>query len=411
MWTFDAARPFQDREREFLRAIAGHGAQALDRARAFERVRRASSQEEVSLQRLALMVEAGEVLGSALDYDAMLLAIGRVAIPMLGEYCVLDLVEGPVVRRLVATSDASRRAAADALQAHPIDLASSNPVAETIRTGLTQVFEVDDALLERVTPLESHRRAVLEAGFRRVLIVPLATSAQPLGSLMFASTDPRRVYDEADRASAEGLGQRAARAVENARLNRSCGALPRTSGTARRSWSRSSRPSVKASWCSMPRGRVRAQNDAARRMLGGPIAGQADLLERLDLAGEELLADRPLEPAEYRRSGGSHGWLEVSSYPLAHIDPDGGAERGSVLVLRDVTAFRQGQGLREAFLGTAVARAAHAGHEHLCGSQRPRPTQQHARCAGARRHPRRHRGRVGPTLPLDRGPAGAGAVR
>ena len=47
-------------------------------------------------------------------------------------------------------------------------------------------------------------------------------------------------------------------------------------------------------------------------------------------------------------------WIELTAYPVQTADSENGdaaSSSATVYVLRDVTAFRQGQNLREAFLG------------------------------------------------------------
>ena len=87
-------------------------------------------------------------------------------------------------------------------------------------------------------------------------------------------------------------------------------------------------------------------------MLGGPVATEAELWARLSdrgsipSASDEIRAGRVLALGSPARR-----WLEIAAYPLSHGSDDDATDGGGVLVIRDVTAFRQGQGLREAFLG------------------------------------------------------------
>lgn len=106
-----------------------------------------------------------------------------------------------------------------------------------------------------------------------------------------------------------------------------------------------------------PDGRVVSANAAAERFLGGPLSDLASIRACLGLATADLA--RPgvaFGPEELQLAGRPRTWVEVSAYPtgmgIGQGDaPGAGDGHGSVLVIRDVTAFRQGQGLREAFLG------------------------------------------------------------
>jgi len=58
----------------------------------------------------------------------------------------------------------------------------------------------------------------------------------------------------------------------------------------------------------------------------------------------------PPGPIEFRLAARPTAWVELARYDIAPAPGDLGAA-SSVIVCRDVTAFRQGQALREAFLG------------------------------------------------------------
>jgi signal transduction histidine kinase len=98
-----------------------------------------------------------------------------------------------------------------------------------------------------------------------------------------------------------------------------------------------------------PDGSIRMLNPAAIRLLGGPVSSIEGLLDRLLDADDERPTALDRGPAEYRLIGRPPAWIEVTSYPVA--EAAGLASPSTVIVCRDVTAFRQGQALREAFLG------------------------------------------------------------
>ncbi|CAN5862750.1 hypothetical protein BH24CHL6_BH24CHL6_09240 [soil metagenome] len=113
-------------------------------------------------------------------------------------------------------------------------------------------------------------------------------------------------------------------------------------------------------------GAVVLANPAAGELLGDRLnGGMPQLLAAFDwpegsivrtAAGQrleaiELRLSAPAERQAGRRSdAGAERWLELSVYPVAS-DETSGAEIGTILVLRDVTAARHARSVRETFLG------------------------------------------------------------
>jgi K+-sensing histidine kinase KdpD len=97
-----------------------------------------------------------------------------------------------------------------------------------------------------------------------------------------------------------------------------------------------------------PDGSVRSANAAARRLLDGRVQSLADLLGRLRDSGGLAPHELPTGPTEFQLRDRRNASVEVVAYPVA--EPQGSVPPTTVVVCRDMTAFRQGQGLREAFL-------------------------------------------------------------
>jgi signal transduction histidine kinase len=96
-----------------------------------------------------------------------------------------------------------------------------------------------------------------------------------------------------------------------------------------------------------PDGRIRLANASAARLFDRP-GSVAALLESLLGAGEVPPSALPSAPTEFRLARRPSSWVEVASYA---VDGPLGTASVRVIVGRDVSAFRQGQALREAFLG------------------------------------------------------------
>ena len=99
-------------------------------------------------------------------------------------------------------------------------------------------------------------------------------------------------------------------------------------------------------------GRVVLANQAVTTILGEPVDGYNELLSRVEAGEVELPALRTTTPPVEVRLRGQERWIEIGSAQVASDATDPVASAGStILVLRDVTAARQVQAAREAFIG------------------------------------------------------------
>ncbi|MFI5050844.1 MAG: GAF domain-containing SpoIIE family protein phosphatase [Gaiellales bacterium] len=204
-------------EVEFMTAVARQCAEAVQRtALDAERGRRA--------QRLALLAEAGAVFARTLDYRATLAEVANLAVPRLADCCIVDVLEPTGLHQLAAVHVEPERVPQIARleQAYPADADDEHSaVGEVLRTGTpTLVPILSDEILDRLTRNEDHRAAVERLGMRSLIIVPLVARGRTLGAITLILDISERRYDEQDLATAQGLADRAALAIDNARLYR-----------------------------------------------------------------------------------------------------------------------------------------------------------------------------------------------
>ena len=167
------------------------------------------------------LAEAGTLLASSLDYEETLRRVCRLAVPVLGDFCVVDLLDdaGRAHRVEAAHADPALEPLVRELRRFPVDPASSNTVAEVLRTGLPRVVnELTDAHLEAALVDAGHRDVVRRLGVTAYMAVPLVAAGRVLGSILVCVTDSGRRYDAAELVRAEELARRAAFAIDNARL-------------------------------------------------------------------------------------------------------------------------------------------------------------------------------------------------
>ncbi|MFW6201820.1 MAG: PAS domain S-box protein [Gemmatimonadota bacterium] len=181
--------------------------------------KRASSAEQ-------LLAEAGALLVASLDYGSTLARIAQLAVPTFADLCVIavdraangrddavevaaaDPAKGEVLREVL-----DRRARAPRPDAGltggvgpaggPL-LLRKRPDIEAVLTDLG-MDDVDRALIRSLDP-------------RSAILVPLRARGRTVGVMVLVAAESDRSYDPHDLRLAEELAQRAALALENARL-------------------------------------------------------------------------------------------------------------------------------------------------------------------------------------------------
>jgi signal transduction histidine kinase len=201
------------RESERLQA---HGA-------ASARHRLAARTEVVALH-ASFLAEASKRLASSLDYEATLKGIPALAVPVLADWCAVDILdEDGTIRRLASAhvDPAKQALGAELAVAYPPDPAAADGVPYALRTGSSALIPevTHDLLAGRATGPE-HLERLLQLGLVSEMVVPLVARGRTLGALTFATADSGRRYGEVDRMLAEELAGRCALAIDNARLYR-----------------------------------------------------------------------------------------------------------------------------------------------------------------------------------------------
>ena len=169
---------------------------------------------------LQLLAESGRVLSTSLEVEETLQAIARIAMPQLSEMVMVDVIEEGAVRRIAAShTDERSSALLERARAFPPRIGDGGPQAQVMGTGRSLlVRDIDDAWIGTLGRGPEHAQLVRDLAPRSLVVVPLLSREQVLGTLSFVRTGARPSFDEADLELAEELGLRAALAVENARL-------------------------------------------------------------------------------------------------------------------------------------------------------------------------------------------------
>jgi signal transduction histidine kinase len=250
-----------------------------------------------------------------------------------------------------------------------LPLNSEWPLTEAVRTG-EPVFLESDRELRRRYP--SANRHLLRLTTGALASIPLALEGRSIGVLGIRFHRTRR-FDDTDRTFLRTIAHTCVQALERARLWEDTERLNETLGRVVRA-ERAGAAELGAVIQAMGEpvvvydreGRVRFANQAARTVLGSDALDTYEgILERFedpDAAAPKLGQAEPQGPVELLLRDRER-WLELTTYPVRASDEGaaplpsatepGGDEVGasSILVIRDVTALRHAQQLRDAFMG------------------------------------------------------------
>jgi GAF domain-containing protein len=317
---------------------------------------------EAAKRRADALADVGALLAGSLDFDATLQVIARLAVPRLADWCFVELLrdDGSIERVAIEADDpALLEHAREYDRRYPLDPDAPVGSPQVIRTGEPELQpEIPDGMLELVAQDAEHLEILRALGFRSSMIVPLRSGGRVVGDLALVSASSGRRYGPADLATAQELADRCGLYLENARLYRE---LERAhdeleailAGVA------------DAVTVQGPDGRLTYVNEAAVRLLGGPLgyadresllaAPPAELAAGYEILGEDgkpfpierlpgrlALAGEEPEPVilRYRtRSTGEMRWSRVKARPLR---TPGGVTQ-AINVIEDITDLKQAE--------------------------------------------------------------------
>jgi PAS domain S-box-containing protein len=172
--------------------------------------------------RVQFLAQASHVLSSSLDYQETLSNVAWLAVPQLADWCAVDLFDEAGSREPVAVAhtDPAKIAMSERLREYePEELDPEQGLGLVRRTGQPLVYsDIPDDLLVEAAVDDEHLRLLREVGMRSALVVPMKGRTQTIGALTLVTADSGRSFGDGDVEFAAQIAQRAALAVENARL-------------------------------------------------------------------------------------------------------------------------------------------------------------------------------------------------
>ncbi len=177
---------------------------------------------ELTRRRLEFMLKANRVMSEATGFAETLDRLAEVAVPALGDLCLIDVVdEEGRIRRLASrhASPSQQYLAEELKHRYPPDPAGRHPSAEVMVTGVSRWSpHMSDEFLRATTQDDRHLQILKELSFTSYMTVPLLVGEQVQGAVTLISAGSGRRYSELDLEGVEELAEQIAGVVEHARL-------------------------------------------------------------------------------------------------------------------------------------------------------------------------------------------------
>ncbi|HEV2789907.1 MAG TPA: SpoIIE family protein phosphatase [Solirubrobacterales bacterium] len=171
------------------------------------------------------LIAASRLLDTSLDPVETARTIVSTAVPELAELCLIDFrrPDGWLGDSVVAGANPEMAARLEKIRRDsPLDPAGEHPVAQVLRLNQPMIWRDLKApeVVDKVAQGAEHLQLMHDAGYNSAAVVPLIARGRTLGALSFLHAFGNLRYDPDDLEFLAELGDRAAMALDNARLYR-----------------------------------------------------------------------------------------------------------------------------------------------------------------------------------------------
>ncbi|AKU92017.1 PAS domain-containing protein [Vulgatibacter incomptus] len=187
----------------------------------FSTIWRDISTRKAQEERKRFVSEASHRLMASLELDEVLRQLPRIAIPMLGDFCNLVMLDGDFSHQVAeAHVDVEKEERLRELRRFRFSAPGSVGVGRALAMGEAELVPEASLLWERAAAVdEEHFRLLRSLELRSLMFVPLKARQGVFGALSFGITgDSPRRFGPDDLAAARELATIAAFAIDNARL-------------------------------------------------------------------------------------------------------------------------------------------------------------------------------------------------
>ena len=175
---------------------------------------------EQSQRHQEFLLRANRALAGARDFRDSVERLATVALPTLGDICLVDVVSqaGTLERLAAVHADPAHQPETDELALYSPDPDGSHPAARAVRTGESQwSTEMGDEFMRSTTQSDRHLTLTRTLSFESYVSVPLLTEGKAIGALTVIAAGSGRQFGEEELALAESLASQVTSVIERAR--------------------------------------------------------------------------------------------------------------------------------------------------------------------------------------------------
>src|SRR3984885_5681787 len=177
-------------------------------------------QLEHSQRHQEFLLRANHALSGARDFKDSVARLASVALPPLGDICLVDVVSpnGTLLRLAARHADPAHQETMEELGRHSPDIEGRHPAAIAVRTGKSQwSSQIDDEFLRSTTKSDRHFELTRSLKFESYVCVPLLIEGDAIGALTVVTDGTARKFGNEDLVLAESLASQVASVIERAR--------------------------------------------------------------------------------------------------------------------------------------------------------------------------------------------------
>ena len=178
------------------------------------------AQLERSDRHQEFLLRANRALAGASGFQDAVQKLAEVAVPTLGDICLIDVLNshGSLDRMAARNADPTAQPLTDQLGKHAPDLAGSHPAALAVRQRESQwSADMSEKFMRITTQGDDHYRLTKALGFESYLSVPLLADGEAIGALTLVAAGSGRTIGSEELWLAEDLAEQVATVIRRAR--------------------------------------------------------------------------------------------------------------------------------------------------------------------------------------------------